>query len=165
MIDLTPIFQALIALMAALITCKLIPWVKSKTTKQQYENILTVAKVAVYAAEQIFGAGQGYEKMEYTLDVLKKAGFNIDATIAREAIEKAVMEMNHGIFDKDPDDTDAGDEKENAVKHPFEDTDKPVILDGICAEENEIPAQPDNGQPVTQGGVKEPPDGGEEADE
>ena len=54
MIDLTPIFQAVIALLAALITYKLIPWIKSRTTKQQQENLYAAARIAVYAAEQLF---------------------------------------------------------------------------------------------------------------
>ena len=30
-IDLTPIFQAIIALLAALVTYKLVPWIKART--------------------------------------------------------------------------------------------------------------------------------------
>ena len=61
-IDLTAIIQAIIALCAALITYKLIPWIKSKTTEQQQANLAAAAKIAVYAAEQIFGGNKGQEK-------------------------------------------------------------------------------------------------------
>ena len=93
-IDLTPIFQAVIALLAALVTYKLIPWIRSKTTKQQQDNLMAAAKIAVFAAEQIYGAAKGDEKLEYAMEALKKAGFTIDKTLAREAIEKAVHDMN-----------------------------------------------------------------------
>lgn len=99
MIDLTPIFQAVIMLLAALITYKLIPWIKARTTNEQQQNIQAVAKIAVFAAEQIFGAGKGEEKLDYALGVLRRAGFDIDTTLAREAIEHAVAQMNWGYDD------------------------------------------------------------------
>ena len=75
MIDLTPVFQALIALIAALITCWLIPWIKAKTTKQQQENLYAAAKIAVYAAEQIFGPKSGQDKFKYARDFLISIGW------------------------------------------------------------------------------------------
>lgn len=45
MIDLTPVLQAIIALLASWITMRLIPWLKAKTNKQQQEYLLTTAKV------------------------------------------------------------------------------------------------------------------------
>lgn len=102
MIDLTPIFQAVIALLAALISYKLIPWIKAKTTKEQQEAIQADAKIAVFAAEQIYGAGNGEDKLQYALGVLNRAGYNINTTLAREAIEKAVAEMNWEYTDVAP---------------------------------------------------------------
>ena len=93
MIDLTPIFQAVIALLAALITYKLIPWIKSRTTKQQQENLYAAARIAVYAAEQLFGAGQGEEKLDYAIAALKRAGYDIDKQLVRETIEEIVNSM------------------------------------------------------------------------
>lgn len=94
MIDLTPIFQAVIALLAALITYKLIPWIKARTTKDQQEAIQAVARIAVFAAEQIYGAGNGEDKLQYAIGVLNRAGYDMNTTLARESIEKAVAEMN-----------------------------------------------------------------------
>ncbi len=93
MIDLTPIFQAVIALLAALITYKLIPWIKSRTTKQQQENLYAAARIAVYAAEQLFGAGQGEEKLDYAIAALKRAGYDVDKQLVRETIEEIVNSM------------------------------------------------------------------------
>ena len=94
-IDLTPMLQALIGLICALITYKLIPWIKSKTTAQQQRNLETAARIAVYAAEQIFrsSANAGSEKFAYALRALQDAGFDADTTMACEAIEKAVYEL------------------------------------------------------------------------
>lgn len=93
MIDLTPIFQAVLALLAALITYKLVPWIKARTTDQQQQNLVAAAKIAVYAAEQIFGSGHGEEKLQYAIDALKRAGYNVDTQLVREAVENAVKFM------------------------------------------------------------------------
>lgn len=94
MIDLTPIFQAIIALLAALVTYKLIPWIKARTTTAQQENLTLAARVAVYAAEQIFGAGKGAEKFEYARTSLQNCGFTFDPALLTNAIEDAVMQMS-----------------------------------------------------------------------
>lgn len=88
-IDLTPIFQAIIALLAALVTYKLIPWIKSKTTAEQQAILNATIKTLVYAAEQIYGAGGGEEKLKYVQEQLKARGYDVDVA----AIEAAVREM------------------------------------------------------------------------
>ena len=94
-IDLTPIFQAIIALLAALVTYKLIPWIKSKTTEQQRANLEAAARIAVYAAQQIYGVGKeaNLEKLDYAIKRLREAGFDLDTNALREVIENAVFEM------------------------------------------------------------------------
>ena len=87
-IDLTPILQAIIALLAALITYKLIPWIRSKTTGQQQANLAAIVKMLVFAAEQLYGANQGKEKLEYVKAKLKERGYDIDV----EQIESAVAQ-------------------------------------------------------------------------
>ena len=93
-IDLTPIFQAVIALLAAIITRKLIPWIKSKTTEKDQANLSAVARIAVYAAEQIYGAGHGDEKLDYAVEKLREWGFDLDAGLLKAAVESAVYGMN-----------------------------------------------------------------------
>ena len=61
--DITPIVNAVIALAAAVVTAVLIPWIKSKTTAAQREEINAWVRIAVTAAEQIYtGTGKGKEK-------------------------------------------------------------------------------------------------------
>lgn len=85
-INLTPIFEAIIALIAALVTYKFIPWIKSKTTAQQQANLEAITRMLVFAAEQLYGANKGEEKFRYVQNELAKRGFDIDPT----AIEAAV---------------------------------------------------------------------------
>ena len=127
MIDLTPIFNAIIALVAALISVKLIPWIKSKTTGQQQANLYAAAQIAVFAAEQIYGAGQGDAKFQYVKEALEAAGFKLDGTLAYQAIENAVYQMNNsfsGVFTSGtPPVTDQEDGTEkNAENQPKEET-------------------------------------------
>lgn len=92
-IDLTPIFQAVIALLAALVTYKLIPWIKTKTDKNQQENLYAAARIAVYAAEQLYGANRGNEKLEYARQALLAAGYDVNTEAMRAAIESAVYNL------------------------------------------------------------------------
>ena len=61
--NITTIIQAVFALIAAVITVIVIPYIKSKTTAQQQAEINAWVKIAVSAAEQIYnGSGRGPEK-------------------------------------------------------------------------------------------------------
>lgn len=94
MIDLTPIFQAVLALLAALITYKLIPWIKARTTAEQRSMLMAVTSTLVFAAEQLYGAGKGDEKLAYVVTELKERGFEVDIA-AIEAIVKDYAEELH----------------------------------------------------------------------
>ena len=88
-IDLTPLFQAAIAFLAALVSYKLIPWIQARTTAQQQEMLRAAVSVAVYAAEQLYGAGAGKEKLMYVKGQLAKKGYKVDV----DEIEAAVREL------------------------------------------------------------------------
>ena len=92
-IDLTPILQAIIALVASLITIHLIPWLKSRTTSEQQAQISAAVHIAVYAAEKLYGAGRGDEKFAYALEYLKAHGFDLDAETLKGEINAAIKEM------------------------------------------------------------------------
>lgn len=89
MIDLTDIIQAVIALIVALITYKVIPWIKAKTTESQQAMLMATVRTLVYAAEQLYGAGKGKEKFTYVRQKLQEKGFDVDV----DAIEAAVKEI------------------------------------------------------------------------
>lgn len=88
-IDLTPILQTLIGLLAALATAKVIPWIKARTTTQQQILLQATVGILVNAAEQIYGAGKGPEKLAYVKAELEKRGLTVDVA----AIEAAVREL------------------------------------------------------------------------
>ena len=88
-IDLTTVINAIIALLAALVTYRLIPWIKAKTTNEQQAYIRALVKAGVYAAEQIYQTdGMGRKKMDYVKAFLQQHGYDINVT----EIEAAVAE-------------------------------------------------------------------------
>lgn len=88
-IDLTQIIVAVIALLSSLITAKLIPWIQANTNEKQQMILQAAVMTAVYAAEQIYGAGGGEEKLNYVKSQLRKKGYTVDI----DEIEAAVLEL------------------------------------------------------------------------
>ena len=99
MVDITPIINAVIALIAAIISAFLIPWIKANTTEQQRKTMLELIKIAVAAAEQIYeGEGRGEEKKKYVLDFLTSKGIAVDDEAVNAAIESYVQQLNSGVL-------------------------------------------------------------------
>ena len=93
MIDLTPILEALIGLLATIITVKVVPWLKMKLTNEQQTMLRATVRTLVYAAEQLYGAGNGDLKLEYVQDRLREKNLVVD----RAEIEAAIKENIHKI--------------------------------------------------------------------
>lgn len=87
MIDLTTLANALIALVAAVITAFVIPWIRSKTTAQQRTLLESVVKTLVYAAEQLYGAGNGEDKLQYVIDRLNAMGYTVDLPLIEATVK------------------------------------------------------------------------------
>lgn len=95
MTDLTPIVNAVIALIAAIITTFLIPWIKGKIDAAKLAQIVEWVGIAVRAAEQIYNeSGMGEKKKQYVLDFLASKGFTLDPDSINAMIEAAVKELN-----------------------------------------------------------------------
>ena len=99
MFDITPIIEAVAALIGVIITCVLIPYIKSKTTTEQQKEINAWVKIAVSAAEQLFtGSGSGEEKKAYVIAWLKERGITVDEAELDALIEAAVYELEQGLI-------------------------------------------------------------------
>ena len=88
-IDITAIVQALLALIAAIITSVVIPYIKARTNEKQQALMMATLDIAVKAAEQLYGSGAGYEKKAYVLNYLAEHKVTIDDA----AIEAKVNEL------------------------------------------------------------------------
>lgn len=88
-IDLTQIVIALIGLFSALITYRLVPWIKANTTEKQQSILKAAVDIAIFAAEQMYGAGEGDKKFSYAIKWLNDHGFDVDkADIEAEVYER-----------------------------------------------------------------------------
>lgn len=89
MLDLTPVFQAVITLAATVI-----PYIKSKTTTEQRTQLQAWARIGVSAAEQVYqGEGRGEIKKKYVLDFLANKGYTVDLTTLSALIEAEVNSL------------------------------------------------------------------------
>lgn len=91
--DITLILNALMTLFAALITVFLVPCLKTKLTAQQRKELLELAKIAVEAAQQIYGQYDGKFRKAQAMDFLNTCGYDMSMPIVDQAIESAVLEM------------------------------------------------------------------------
>lgn len=89
------IILALIGLLGTVITYIVIPYIKSKTTKEQRESVVFWVQIAVNAAEQIYkGKGQGKDKKQYVIEFLNSKGIQITEDQLDALIEATVFEIN-----------------------------------------------------------------------
>ena len=96
--NITPIIEAVIALIAAIITAVVVPYIRKKTTNEQQATILALVKIAVEAAEQIFnGSGRGEAKKEYVMEWLESHGVIVDAAKLDALIESAVYQLKQEV--------------------------------------------------------------------
>lgn len=97
--DITPIVEAVIAIVCAVVTCVLVPYIKSRTTTAQQEEINAWVRIAVSAAEQIYaGSGRGEEKKAYVVEWLRSHGVTLDTEKLDAMIEAAVYELKQGVL-------------------------------------------------------------------
>lgn len=94
MIDLTPIANAVITLVALLVTTFLIPWIKAKVSNEKLEHLKKWTTIAVEAAEMVYKeSGMGEAKKKYVQSYLSTKGFTLDIDTVDALIEAAVLEM------------------------------------------------------------------------
>lgn len=103
MFDITPIVEAILALVAVVITGIVIPYIKKRTTTEQQKEIIAWVKIAVAAAEQIYiGSGRGPEKKLYVVKWLVDRNITVDTNKIDALIEAAVYELNNGTTTVEP---------------------------------------------------------------
>ena len=99
MTDITPIINAVIVLIAAVITVFVVPYIKTRTTESQQAIIAFVVQTAVSAAEQLIqgedlGAKRFGMVIDRVQDELERRGIKFNYEEVRLQIEDAVRCMN-----------------------------------------------------------------------
>ena len=94
MTDYTKIVEAIIALLVAIITTFVIPYIKSKIDDAKMAKIIEWVTFAVKAAEQIYKeSGMGEIKNKYVKKFLADHGVKLDMEQINVLIESAVWEL------------------------------------------------------------------------
>ena len=93
-IDMTQVIVALIGLAGVVLSTVIIPFVRAKTTKQNWDNAMFWVKLAVQSAEQIYvGTNTGEKKKDYVEKFLAEHNIQLDSAQLDVAIEAAVKEI------------------------------------------------------------------------
>lgn len=99
LVDLTPIFSALILVLAGIVTVKVVPVLNEKLSSSQRETIIAWIKIAVKAAEQLCKDGRlnPAERYQWVVDYITKwleeSGFTLDFDKLEKMIEAVVSEL------------------------------------------------------------------------
>lgn len=92
------IVQVIVIICSILFVRFVIPLLKEKLNQKQYEQIKTLVNDAVFAVEQLIGAGKGSEKKEevitFVMNYIAAKGINITRKQVDILIESAVFVMN-----------------------------------------------------------------------
>ena len=96
--DYTQIISAVIALISALVSAFLIPWLKTKIDADKLQTIKTYVEIGVKAAEQLYAATDGEEKKAYVINFLAEHGIRFDVSTIDQLIEAAVLQLHHELY-------------------------------------------------------------------
>ncbi len=99
-INLTPIIEAVIALISVIFTVYILPklraYLQEKLSAEQRKTLAEVVGVAVKAAEKLYGSKMGVEKKQYVLNYLENKGIQFDIEEVENLIESFVYELSGG---------------------------------------------------------------------
>lgn len=94
-IDLTGIINAVIAVLGALVTYRLLPWLKANTSAKQQQITQTAIATAVFAAEQLYSTNMVSDRLTYALQWLNDHGYTVD----RAQVEAEVRRQKWGALE------------------------------------------------------------------
>lgn len=96
--DITQVIVLIISVISLLATGVFVPYVRTKVSGDKLSNIYTLVKIAVNAAEQLYGSKTGEKKKQYVIEYLAGKGIYVDVDIVASEfnamIESAVYELS-----------------------------------------------------------------------
>lgn len=96
--DYTQIISAVIALISALVSAFLIPWIKTKIDADKLQTVRAYVEIGVKAAEQLYTASEGDKKKAYVISFLAGKGIKFDVETVDKLIEAAVLQLHHELY-------------------------------------------------------------------
>lgn len=98
--DYTFIFELIITILSAVISCLIIPYLKKSLSEEKREKLLYWTEIAVRAAEQIYGSKTGKQKKEYVISFLLSKGIVFDIDEVTALVESEVQKLNSNYIKK-----------------------------------------------------------------
>ena len=95
LLDLTQLVQAILSLAAGVVSLYLVPWLRSKLTNEQLAKAKSWVQIAVYAAEKLYGTGNGDQKLAYAEAILLDHNIKLDTTTLKAMIDAQIKEMEN----------------------------------------------------------------------
>ena len=96
--NITQILLGLILILGGVFTLIVWPYIRTHVSAEQLGILSGIAQTVVFAAEKIFGAKMGADKLAYALNLAKallaKKGLTFDEDVIRAAIEAQVQQLN-----------------------------------------------------------------------
>lgn len=96
--NITQILLGAILILSGIFTLIAWPYIKTHVSAQQLQTLYGIAQTVVYAAEKMFGAKMGDDKLAYALrlakKLLEKKGLTFDEEEIRAAIEAQVEQLD-----------------------------------------------------------------------
>ena len=91
--DFTVIIECVIALLSAVLTTFIIPYLRQRLGEEKHNKLLFWVQTAVKAAEQIYGSKTGQQKKEYVIAFLLSKGVVFDVDEVTALIESEVYKL------------------------------------------------------------------------
>lgn len=98
MIDFTPLVEALITLAVTAITVFLIPWLRERYGTEKLAKAQGWVQVAVLAAEKLYGAGNGAEKLAYVETFLAEHKIKLDMEALEVLVNAEIKKLENEAF-------------------------------------------------------------------
>lgn len=94
MTNITPIVVSVIAVILAVLTYIVIPFIESKISAQDREDLLRWVEIGVAAAQQLYYAADGSKRKQYVLEFLESKGYDVNTDEIDNALEAAVLKLH-----------------------------------------------------------------------
>lgn len=93
MLDLTPLLEAIISLVATVITIFLIPWLRERFGNEKLNKAKSWVEIAVLAAEKLYGSGNGKKKLAYARSFLAEHNVKLDFDTLKVMVDAEIKKM------------------------------------------------------------------------
>lgn len=97
MIDFTPLLEALVVLLASVVTMVIVPALRERYSNEQLEKARSWVQIGVYAMEKVYGAGNGAQKLAGVEALLAEHKIKLDTSALKAMIDAEIEKMELGI--------------------------------------------------------------------